>query len=162
MSHVGAAVKATSPHVNGEGLFFYGFHWWPGGPSPVYGKSDGVVAANVDLIRRACAYPGCLDLSISEDPVDTSRVKLMDLWESEAVLEAWRKISNLPQDRHSVRVSSLLCPSRTWTTRMSTSCSSGHLDAVGVPRLRSSTRRIRLGPRARGCHHRLNLRWAAH
>src|SRR3546814_3472218 len=32
------------------------------------------VEAHPDLIRRARAYPGCLDLSISEDPVDPSHV----------------------------------------------------------------------------------------
>lgn len=55
------------------------------------------VEAHADLIRRARAYPGCLDLSISEDPVDPSRVNLMELWESEADLEAWRKISSPPK-----------------------------------------------------------------
>ncbi|MFC6490466.1 putative quinol monooxygenase [Nitratireductor sp. GCM10026969] len=55
------------------------------------------VEAHADLIRRARAYPGCLNLSISEDPFDPSRVNLMELWESEAILEAWRKISNPPK-----------------------------------------------------------------
>lgn len=55
------------------------------------------VNAHSDLIQRARAYPGCLDLSISEDPVDPSRVNLMELWESESVLQEWRKIANPPK-----------------------------------------------------------------
>jgi quinol monooxygenase YgiN len=55
------------------------------------------VEAHADLVRRARAYPGCLDLSIGEDPVDPSRVNMMELWESEADLAAWRKISNPPK-----------------------------------------------------------------
>jgi quinol monooxygenase YgiN len=45
-----------------------------------------LVEAHADLVGRARAYPGCFDLSISEDPFDPSRVNLMELWESEAVL----------------------------------------------------------------------------
>jgi len=55
------------------------------------------VEAFADLIKRARAYPGCLDLSISEDPVDPRRVNMMELWESEATLKAWRKISKPPK-----------------------------------------------------------------
>ncbi|MBD9488542.1 antibiotic biosynthesis monooxygenase [Ensifer sp. T173] len=40
---------------------------------------------------------GCLDLSISEDSVDPSRVNMMELWESEAALRAWRKIAKPPK-----------------------------------------------------------------
>ncbi len=66
------------------------------------------VEAHADLIRRARAYPGCLDLSISEDPVDPSRINMFELWESEAVLDAWRKISNPPK----TGVQSTMEPSR--------------------------------------------------
>ena len=60
-------------------------------------RRQAFVEAFADLIRRARANPGCLDLSISEDPVDPSRVNLMELWESEADLKAWRKICNPPK-----------------------------------------------------------------
>ena len=55
------------------------------------------VEAFTDLIKRARACRGCLDLSISEDPVDPRRVNMMELWESEVELKAWRKISNPPK-----------------------------------------------------------------
>ncbi|QND54551.1 antibiotic biosynthesis monooxygenase (plasmid) [Phyllobacterium sp. 628] len=69
-------------------------------------RRQAFVDAHADLVERARAYPGCLDLSISEDPFDQSRVNMVELWESEAVLNAWRKISNPPktgielQDEH--------------------------------------------------------------
>ncbi|WP_274426656.1 putative quinol monooxygenase [Chelativorans sp. YIM 93263] len=55
------------------------------------------VNAHADLVDRARAYSGCLDLSISEDPFDPSRVNLMELWESETVLQEWRKVANPPK-----------------------------------------------------------------
>lgn len=55
------------------------------------------VEAHAELVRRARAYPGCHDLSISEDPFDPSRVNVVELWESGADLEAWRKVSNPPK-----------------------------------------------------------------
>ena len=55
------------------------------------------VDAFADLIKRARAYPGCLDLSISEDPVDPSRVNMMELWQSEADLVSWRKVAKPPK-----------------------------------------------------------------
>jgi quinol monooxygenase YgiN len=60
-------------------------------------RRDEFVAAHADLVQRARAYPGCLDLSISGDPFDPARVNLMEFWESEEILEAWRKISNPPE-----------------------------------------------------------------
>ena len=50
----------------------------------------GCFSLYADLVRRARAHSGCLDLSISEDPVNPSRVNLMELWKS------WRKRSNPP------------------------------------------------------------------
>lgn len=55
------------------------------------------VDAHVDLVARARAYPGCLDLAISADPVDPTRVNNIELWRSEADLDAWRLVSNPPK-----------------------------------------------------------------
>jgi quinol monooxygenase YgiN len=63
-------------------------------PSP---QRRAFVDAHANLVTRARAYPGCLDLSISEDPLDPSRINMIELWESEGELEAWRKISNPPK-----------------------------------------------------------------
>ena len=57
------------------------------------------IEAHADLETLARAYPGCLDLSISEDPRDPSRINMVELWESAAALDAWREMSNPPLTR---------------------------------------------------------------
>lgn len=42
-------------------------------------RRKALAEAHADLIRQTGACPACLDLSISEDPVDLSRVNLMEL-----------------------------------------------------------------------------------
>jgi len=49
------------------------------------------VEAHAHVAARAHDYPGCLELSISEDPFDPSRVNMVELWDSAAALDAWRK-----------------------------------------------------------------------
>jgi quinol monooxygenase YgiN len=58
---------------------------------------DLFVAGHLDLIERARQAPGCLDLAISADPVNDTRVNNYELWENEESLAAWRKIANPPQ-----------------------------------------------------------------
>ena len=60
------------------------------------GRRDEFVAAHSDLVGRARAYPGCIDLSIGADPFDDARVNLLEVWESENILKEWRKVSNPP------------------------------------------------------------------
>lgn len=55
------------------------------------------IDAFADLVQRARAYPGCIDLSIGPDPIDPARVNMMEMWESDDVLKAWRKICNPPK-----------------------------------------------------------------
>ena len=62
-------------------------------------ERDAYVAAHVDLVQRARQAPGCLDLAITADPVDPARVNNLERWDSEADLEAWRKVAHAP---HSV------------------------------------------------------------
>ena len=54
------------------------------------------VAAHRDLVSRARAAEGCLDLAISADPVRDGRVNLFERWESRAALDAWRPVSRAP------------------------------------------------------------------
>ena len=60
-------------------------------------RRQAFVDAFADLVVRARAHPGCLDLAITADPVDLARVNNYELWRSETDLEAWRKISNPPK-----------------------------------------------------------------
>lgn len=57
---------------------------------------DLFVDGHLDLIQRARQAPGCLDLAISADPTDASRVNNYELWENEESLADWRKIANPP------------------------------------------------------------------
>lgn len=66
--------------------------WFTVDPS----KRAEVIASHRDLVRRARKAPGCLDLAISADTLDPSRVNNFELWDSEEHLEAWRKVSNPP------------------------------------------------------------------
>jgi heme-degrading monooxygenase HmoA len=59
-------------------------------------ERDAWVAAHRDLLRQARSEPGCVDLAITADPLDSGRVNLFELWESEAHLAAWRAIADPP------------------------------------------------------------------
>lgn len=59
-------------------------------------QRDRYVAEHQDLVRRARAFDGCVDLAITADPVRDDRVNNLEVWESEKVLEAWRAISASP------------------------------------------------------------------
>lgn len=60
-------------------------------------RRQAFVDAFAELVVRARAFPGCLDLAITADPVDPTRVNNFELWRSEADLAAWRKVSNPPK-----------------------------------------------------------------
>lgn len=55
---------------------------------------DLFIDGHLDLISQARQAPGCLDLSISADPVDDTRVNNYELWENEESLAAWREVAN--------------------------------------------------------------------
>jgi len=57
---------------------------------------DKWVASHYDVIQRARAAPGCVDLYLGADPVEAGRVNLFEQWESEEHLEAWRATANPP------------------------------------------------------------------
>lgn len=58
---------------------------------------DQVLAAHHDLVARARKAPGCLDLSISPDPLDPGRINNFELWADEESLAAWRSVAEAPQ-----------------------------------------------------------------
>jgi quinol monooxygenase YgiN len=59
-------------------------------------ERDRWVEAHDEVIKRARPAPGCLDLSVSADPVEDGWVNLFELWESEEHLAAWRGAANPP------------------------------------------------------------------
>jgi quinol monooxygenase YgiN len=59
-------------------------------------RRDEVVAALQDLVRRARAAPGCLDLAVTADSLDPARVNTFERWESTEQLEAFRAVAHAP------------------------------------------------------------------
>lgn len=54
------------------------------------------IDAHRDLLSRGRAYPGCVHLSISADPLDPRRINNAEVWESPEALAAWRSVANAP------------------------------------------------------------------
>jgi quinol monooxygenase YgiN len=54
-------------------------------------KRDAVVESFKDMVSRARRAPGCLDFSLTADPVDPGRVNNFEFWRSEKDLKAWRR-----------------------------------------------------------------------
>ncbi|WP_158893940.1 putative quinol monooxygenase [Amycolatopsis anabasis] len=59
-------------------------------------ERDRFVEGHRSIVEQAREYPGCLDLSISPDPLDPGRVNIFEYWESKERLDAWRAISPRP------------------------------------------------------------------
>jgi quinol monooxygenase YgiN len=49
------------------------------------------------MVGRARRQDGCLDLSISADPVDPERINVFECWRGQAALDAWRKVAKGPR-----------------------------------------------------------------
>jgi quinol monooxygenase YgiN len=60
------------------------------------GERDAYVDAHRDLMTRARAFDGCIDLAITADAVDPRRVNTVEVWDSAEVLDAWRTQANPP------------------------------------------------------------------
>jgi quinol monooxygenase YgiN len=67
--------------------------WYAVDPS----KRDEVVEKFKDMVLRARSFPGCLDMAITADPVDPSRINMFEFWRSEKDLNSWRVASNAPK-----------------------------------------------------------------
>ena len=61
------------------------------------GKRDAAVRAFSDMLERARKHDGCLDLSISADPLDADRINVFELWRDRESPDAWRKVAKPPR-----------------------------------------------------------------
>ena len=59
-------------------------------------QRDAYVEAFRDLVTRARAAPGCLDVAITADTVDAGRVNMYERWEDEDTLAAFRAVADPP------------------------------------------------------------------
>ncbi|SED26334.1 putative quinol monooxygenase [Streptomyces melanosporofaciens] len=48
------------------------------------------------IVEAARSHPGCLDLSISPDPIEPGRVNNFEHWESQEALDAFRAVAPRP------------------------------------------------------------------
>jgi quinol monooxygenase YgiN len=62
-------------------------------------KRDAAVDAMAAMVGRARKQDGCLDLSISSDPVDPERINVFECWRDELAWKAWRKVAKPPRVR---------------------------------------------------------------
>lgn len=60
-------------------------------------ERDQAVAAHQEMVARARAHDGCLDLAISADAIDPERINIFEHWRDQAALDAWRKVANPPK-----------------------------------------------------------------
>jgi quinol monooxygenase YgiN len=61
------------------------------------GRRDAAVQAFSGMLERARKHDGCLDLSISADPLDAERINVFELWRDQESLDAWRKVAKGPR-----------------------------------------------------------------
>jgi quinol monooxygenase YgiN len=57
---------------------------------------DAYVAAFDDLVDRCRKADGCLDVAISPDSIDPCRINMIERWESQEALDAWRAVADAP------------------------------------------------------------------
>jgi quinol monooxygenase YgiN len=60
------------------------------------------LAGCVDVVDQARRAPGCLDFAIGADLVDAGRINILERWESQAAVEAFR--SSGPSDDQSAAI----------------------------------------------------------
>ncbi len=57
---------------------------------------DRLVEGHRPIVEAARTHPGCIDLSISADPIEPGRVNLFEYWESPEALDAFRAVAPSP------------------------------------------------------------------
>ena len=61
------------------------------------GARDAAIQAFRNMQERARKQDGCLDLSLSADPLDADRINVFELWRDQEALDAWRKVAKGPR-----------------------------------------------------------------
>ena len=61
------------------------------------GTRDAAIQAFSNMLERARKHEGCLDLSISADPLDADRINVFELLRDQEPLDAWRKVAKGPR-----------------------------------------------------------------
>jgi quinol monooxygenase YgiN len=53
-------------------------------------QRDDYLGGCVDVVRQARSTEGCLDFALSADLIDAGRINILERWESQAAVEAFR------------------------------------------------------------------------
>jgi quinol monooxygenase YgiN len=53
-------------------------------------QRDDYLSGCVEVVRQARCAPGCLDFSLSADLLEAGRINILERWESQAAVEAFR------------------------------------------------------------------------
>jgi quinol monooxygenase YgiN len=53
-------------------------------------QRDDYLSGCVEVVRQARHAPGCLDFSLSADLLEPGRINILERWESQAAVEAFR------------------------------------------------------------------------
>jgi quinol monooxygenase YgiN len=69
---------------------------------------DNYLANCSEVIRLARHTAGCLDFAISADPVDAGRVNIVERWESQAAVDAFRASGPSDEQQEAI-VSGCVC-----------------------------------------------------
>ncbi|EDY62779.2 antibiotic biosynthesis monooxygenase [Streptomyces pristinaespiralis ATCC 25486] len=69
---------------------------------------DRFVEGHRPIVEAARSHPGCLDLSISPDPIESGRVNNFECWESQEALDAFRAVAPRPSASVEIRDAQVL------------------------------------------------------
>lgn len=59
-------------------------------------EREGYLAGCVTMVEQGRRAAGCLDLAVTADLVDPSRINIFERWESQAVLDTYRRSAPSP------------------------------------------------------------------
>ena len=60
-------------------------------------KRDKTVDAFCDMVTRARAFDGCVEIAITADSVDPERINTLEVWRDAEALNKWRKQAKGPR-----------------------------------------------------------------
>ena len=64
-------------------------------------QRESYLAGSMSIVEKARRADGCLDFAITADLLDPGRVNLFERWESQAVVETFRR--SAPRNNHGYR-----------------------------------------------------------
>jgi quinol monooxygenase YgiN len=70
-------------------------------------QQDDYLSGCVEVVRQARRAPGCLDFSLSADLLEKGRINILERWESQAAVEAFRGSGPSFEQANMIRVASV-------------------------------------------------------